>query len=321
MTHAVLVAVAIITSMVGAGRIVHSHPAGIASSGAAVLRERVMRHRAVPVDEFTRYASVDTAAIRRKIVYPATALHNQIAGRAVLTIAVSPSAKGTISNANGTTPEFVDALRKALKGARYTAARINNKPVNQTLVLTARFRIIKDGEAVRGGIKLDMAIVITDGSEVAVAGSGTLFDEGDGMAGNGTMSGEGTGSPDLVSVSPQTSTPESMETLERTEGPFPQYGDYMPVDQEPTFDQTELLSHVKYPEVMRRNGIEGKVIVRALVGRSGRVVKTETDEGGNKDFETAAINGIKATRFTPARKNGSPVAVWIQVPVMFSLGH
>ncbi len=100
---------------------------------------------------------------------------------------------------------------------------------------------------------------------------------------------------------------------------LPDLDDFVSVEVEPKYDASELQRNVKYPEIARRNGIEGTVVVRALVDKSGAVIRTVIDNSDNKTLEEEAVRAVKRTTFTPAIQNKMPVAVWVQIPVVFRI--
>jgi periplasmic protein TonB len=112
--------------------------------------------------------------------------------------------------------------------------------------------------------------------------------------------------------------PQRHEKFDTEEDPDP-YAFNGGVEVMPSYSDEDLMRRVKYPEIARRNGIEGRVIVRALIGKDGKVEKTLIDEGSNKALEEAAVAAVKETIFTSAKQNNAPVKVWIQIPVLFSL--
>jgi TonB family protein len=78
----------------------------------------------------------------------------------------------------------------------------------------------------------------------------------------------------------------------------------------------------KYPEFARRSEIEGTVFVRALVGPDGAVQDAFVVRGPKSlwALEEPAVDAVWRWRFKPARKSdGTPVAVWVAVPVRFRL--
>jgi protein TonB len=71
-----------------------------------------------------------------------------------------------------------------------------------------------------------------------------------------------------------------------------------------------------YPDFAREAGIEGRVIVRVLVGIDG-VPKQVVAVSGSKLLAPAAVEGVKRWRFRPGSTSGSPVEVWVEIPVQF----
>lgn len=75
----------------------------------------------------------------------------------------------------------------------------------------------------------------------------------------------------------------------------------------------------EYPELARKAGIEGTVIVRILVDKEGRVRETRLARGVGAGLDEAAIEAIRRTIYTPAIQNNRPVAVWVAQSVVFRL--
>jgi len=73
-----------------------------------------------------------------------------------------------------------------------------------------------------------------------------------------------------------------------------------------------------YPERARQLKISGLVLVHALVGPDGSVAEAMPQQGP-PELETAAVDAVRAWRFKPAHCGERPVAVWVTVPVRFSL--
>ncbi|HSQ59535.1 MAG TPA: energy transducer TonB [Acidobacteriota bacterium] len=74
----------------------------------------------------------------------------------------------------------------------------------------------------------------------------------------------------------------------------------------------------EYPPLARGAGIEGRVVIEALVTRDGKVRKVRTREG-DPILAEAASKAIRTWKFRPAFWNGKPVAAWVAVPVVFRL--
>jgi len=110
--------------------------------------------------------------------------------------------------------------------------------------------------------------------------------------------------------SPETSTPAPP-----AEDRLPEFGEYVYVEELP-----EVISKVEptYPDDARQAGVEGMVMVQALVGKDG-FVKDARAIQSIPMLDEAAVDAVRQWVFKPARSKGQPVAVWVAVPVRFNL--
>ena len=77
---------------------------------------------------------------------------------------------------------------------------------------------------------------------------------------------------------------------------------------------------LKYPEIARKAGIEGRVTVHVLVSEEGIVIKTKILQSlGHTGCDQAAVSAIKNVRWHPAMQRDKPVKVWVAIPVIFRL--
>lgn len=85
-------------------------------------------------------------------------------------------------------------------------------------------------------------------------------------------------------------------------------------------DPPQLISMPKpeYPRNERDARIEGQVVVRALVGTDGKVKNTLKGSGADA-FYASAERAVRGAVFRPAVNNNHAVAVWVAVPVNFTL--
>ncbi len=76
-----------------------------------------------------------------------------------------------------------------------------------------------------------------------------------------------------------------------------------------------------YPELLRRAGIEGQVVVEALVDTTGRVRPTSISvvSATNPAFIAPARQALLATLFRPARVGARPVPMLVRIPFAFSI--
>lgn len=101
---------------------------------------------------------------------------------------------------------------------------------------------------------------------------------------------------------------------------IPSHTKFIPVEKQPGMDMVELQKSVEYPKLAKEANIEGRVIVRALIDKSGMVRKTMIEYTDNSMLNKAAINAIENYKnFTPAIQNNKAVTVWISIPIKFKL--
>jgi protein TonB len=87
-----------------------------------------------------------------------------------------------------------------------------------------------------------------------------------------------------------------------------------------TAPRFELQRKPRYPEAARRDGVEGTTLVKARVLADGSVGAAEVRRSsGSPELDRAAVEAIRDSRFLPAERGGTPVAVWIEIPVVFNL--
>jgi protein TonB len=78
----------------------------------------------------------------------------------------------------------------------------------------------------------------------------------------------------------------------------------------------------KYPDLARKAGIEGMVILQVQVlenGKVGDVQVLKSLQAGPGGCDESAIDAVKKYRFKPAEQNGQPVAVYITLPFNFTM--
>lgn len=96
---------------------------------------------------------------------------------------------------------------------------------------------------------------------------------------------------------------------------LPKFGDYVFVEELP-----EAVTRVapNYPDLAREAGVDGTVLVQALVGKDGKVKDVKVVKSIPM-LDDAARAAVRSWVFKPALSNNKPVAVWVAVPVRFSL--
>lgn len=98
------------------------------------------------------------------------------------------------------------------------------------------------------------------------------------------------------------------------------------VEQMPQFPggEAELLkyisSHIKYPTMAAENNIQGRVVVKFVVGKDGRVGDVVVVRGKDPDLDKEAVRVVKTLpNFIPGKMNGQAVSVWYTLPINFKL--
>lgn len=73
----------------------------------------------------------------------------------------------------------------------------------------------------------------------------------------------------------------------------------------------------RYPELARRAGRDGLVVLQAVIDRDGRVREVQVLRGAPFGMTEAAVAAVRGWRFRPATRGGGPVAVYYQLTVRF----
>lgn len=77
---------------------------------------------------------------------------------------------------------------------------------------------------------------------------------------------------------------------------------------------------LKYPEIARKAGIQGRVVIQVLVSEKGEVVRTKVLQSlGHAGCDDAAVAAIRSVKWNPAMQRDKPVKVWVSIPVIFKL--
>ena len=90
----------------------------------------------------------------------------------------------------------------------------------------------------------------------------------------------------------------------------------------PPIVSSALLSNPapRYPLASRRSGEQGTVTLRVLVTREGLPARVDLEKSsGSPHLDAAALQAVKAWRFTPARQGQNAIESWMLVPVVFRL--
>jgi protein TonB len=128
---------------------------------------------------------------------------------------------------------------------------------------------------------------------------------------------------------------KNLEVAELSEPPSPEPGEEpfeapppqdgapagSPVPAAPPLVPAALLTKVDptYPEMARRAGAEGTVVLEATIGEDGRVRHVEVVRGLPYGLSQAAVSAVKLWRYRPARGPSGPVASRKEVRIEFRI--
>ena len=74
-----------------------------------------------------------------------------------------------------------------------------------------------------------------------------------------------------------------------------------------------------YPPEARRQGLEGRVRVRVLVGEDGRAIEVQVLEASNNVFIDPARTSALRSRYRPLQVDGRPRQAWVRFTLSFNL--
>ena len=74
-----------------------------------------------------------------------------------------------------------------------------------------------------------------------------------------------------------------------------------------------------YPPSLERKGIEGTVILRAVIGTSGKILSLEPSNGPDPLFLKSAMDAVNQWQYQPTLLNGVPVEVATTITMVFRL--
>ncbi len=101
---------------------------------------------------------------------------------------------------------------------------------------------------------------------------------------------------------------------------------FVAVEQVPQFPggEKELMSYIsknlKYPTLAVDNGIQGRVILRFVVSKTGDVTDVQIMKGLDPSCDKEAIRVVKSMpKWVPGRQNGKNVAVYYTLPITYKL--
>ncbi len=81
----------------------------------------------------------------------------------------------------------------------------------------------------------------------------------------------------------------------------------------------DLQRKIRYPEIAKKAGVEGRVIVQFVVNESGDVVDPVVVRGIGAGCDEEAIRAVRLAKFKPGKQRGKAVKVKMSLPITFKL--
>nr|BCX01397.1 MAG: hypothetical protein KatS3mg041_1443 [Bacteroidota bacterium] len=80
-----------------------------------------------------------------------------------------------------------------------------------------------------------------------------------------------------------------------------------------------LQRRIRYPEIARKAGVEGMVIIQFVVDENGNVTNAQVVKGIGAGCDEEALRVVQESKFKPGKQRGRPVRVQMTLPVRFRL--
>lgn len=112
---------------------------------------------------------------------------------------------------------------------------------------------------------------------------------------------------------------QHVKLVKDNKDPDPSPDETISVNKPPYVDNSQIMNKLEYPELAKKAGLEGKVVLRVLVRRNGSVKRYIVEKTDSELFNKSAGDAVMKTQFLPALQNGKPVACWLSVPISFKL--
>ena len=81
----------------------------------------------------------------------------------------------------------------------------------------------------------------------------------------------------------------------------------------------EIQKKIKYPEIARKAGVEGRVIIQFVVDESGSVSEPAVVRGIGAGCDEEALRVVRQAKFKPGKQRGKSVKVKMSLPITFKL--
>ena len=87
----------------------------------------------------------------------------------------------------------------------------------------------------------------------------------------------------------------------------------------PVGGMESIIKKLYYPELARRAGIEGRVVIAAVITKKGNVTNAHVLQSLFPSLDEVALKAVNETKFIPGMQRGKPVNVQMTIPIQFKL--
>ena len=81
----------------------------------------------------------------------------------------------------------------------------------------------------------------------------------------------------------------------------------------------EIQRKIRYPEIARKAGVEGRVILQFIVNENGNVTEAAVVRGIGAGCDEEALRVVREAKFKPGKQRGKAVKVKMSLPITFKL--
>lgn len=96
---------------------------------------------------------------------------------------------------------------------------------------------------------------------------------------------------------------------------------FLVVEQQPELigGMASIWKNIKYPDIARKAGIEGRVTVQFIVDEKGGISDLKVVRGIGGGCDEEALRAVQKAKFKPGMQRGVPVKVRYSLPIVFKL--
>ncbi len=80
-----------------------------------------------------------------------------------------------------------------------------------------------------------------------------------------------------------------------------------------------IMKEIRYPEMAKKAGVEGRVIVQFVVNKEGDLVNPVVVRSLGAGCDEEVLRALGKVRFKPGKQRGVPVSVRMTIPISFKL--